>query len=225
MNAMASQITDVSIVCSSVCSGADQRKHQSSSSLAFVRGIHRWPVDSAQTGLVTRKMFSFGNVIMLQYFLALNNHSFIHTPVQIWHLCLQMFKQLTVLGHHELETPSLLVHFRYSNFTSALRRLKSLTTPLFVFQLIKANIKKLSQLCFIVHLWGETTGGRRFPSQWPNSGEDISMARRHQIKRHHLTSWLDLVINECSTRVDIYSYLLLVGSFLQIIQLTLCNYF
>ena len=34
------------LVCSTVCSGADQRKHQSSASLAFVMGIHRWPVDS-----------------------------------------------------------------------------------------------------------------------------------------------------------------------------------
>ena len=44
MSAMASKITDVSIVCSVVCWGADQRKHQSSASLAFVRGIHRWTV-------------------------------------------------------------------------------------------------------------------------------------------------------------------------------------
>ena len=44
MGAMASQITGVSI-CSSVGSGADQRKHQSSASLAFVRWIHRWPVN------------------------------------------------------------------------------------------------------------------------------------------------------------------------------------
>ena len=35
----------VSIICSTACSGADQRKHQSSASLAFVRGIHRWPVN------------------------------------------------------------------------------------------------------------------------------------------------------------------------------------
>ena len=42
MSALASQITDVSIVCSNVCSGADQWKHQSSASIAFVRGIHRW---------------------------------------------------------------------------------------------------------------------------------------------------------------------------------------
>ena len=40
---MASQVTGVSIVCLTICSGADQRKYQSSESLAFVRGIHRSP--------------------------------------------------------------------------------------------------------------------------------------------------------------------------------------
>ena len=39
MSAIASQITGVSNVCSNDCAGADQRKHQSSTSLAFVRGI------------------------------------------------------------------------------------------------------------------------------------------------------------------------------------------
>ena len=47
-----------------VFSGADQRKHQSSASLAFVRGIHRWPVNSPHKRPVTRKMFSFDDVIM-----------------------------------------------------------------------------------------------------------------------------------------------------------------
>ena len=42
MRMMASQITRVSIVCSAVYSGADQRKHQSSASLALLRGIHQW---------------------------------------------------------------------------------------------------------------------------------------------------------------------------------------
>ena len=41
IGAMASQIASLVIVYSSVYSGADQRKHQSSASLAFVRGIHR----------------------------------------------------------------------------------------------------------------------------------------------------------------------------------------
>ena len=42
MSAMASQITGVSIVYSTVDSDLDQRKHQSSASLVFVRGIPRW---------------------------------------------------------------------------------------------------------------------------------------------------------------------------------------
>ena len=54
----------VSIVCSTFCSDADQRKLQSSASLACVRGIHRWPVDSPHKGPVTRKMFPFDDVIM-----------------------------------------------------------------------------------------------------------------------------------------------------------------
>ena len=41
MSAMASQITGISIVCLTICSGAYQRKHQSSTSMAFVRGIRR----------------------------------------------------------------------------------------------------------------------------------------------------------------------------------------
>ena len=66
MSTMASQITSLTIVYSNVYSGADQRKRQSSSSLAFVRGIHRWPVNSPHTGPVTRKMFPFDDVIMVR---------------------------------------------------------------------------------------------------------------------------------------------------------------
>ena len=64
MRAMASQITSLTIVYSTVYSGTDERKHQSSASLAFVRGIDRWPVNSPHKGPVTRKMFPFDDVIM-----------------------------------------------------------------------------------------------------------------------------------------------------------------
>ena len=50
MSAMVYLIIGISIVNSAVCSGADQRKHQSSELLAFVRGIHRWPVNSRTKG-------------------------------------------------------------------------------------------------------------------------------------------------------------------------------
>ena len=64
MSAMATQITSLTIVYSTVYTGADQRKHQSSASLAFVRGIHRGPVNSPHKWPVTRKMFPFDDVIM-----------------------------------------------------------------------------------------------------------------------------------------------------------------
>ena len=55
---MASQIIAVLMVYSTVCSGTDQRKHQSSTSLAFVRGIHQWPVNFWHKGPVMWKMFA-----------------------------------------------------------------------------------------------------------------------------------------------------------------------
>ena len=64
VSSLASQITSLTIVYSTVYSRADQRKHQSSASLAFVWGINRWPVNSPHKGPVTRKMFPFDDVIM-----------------------------------------------------------------------------------------------------------------------------------------------------------------
>ena len=65
MGAIASHITILAIVYSAVWLGTDQRKHQSSVSLAFLRGIHRRPVNSPHKGPVTRKMLPFDDVIML----------------------------------------------------------------------------------------------------------------------------------------------------------------
>ena len=64
MSSMAFQITSLTIVCSIVYSRADQRKHKSSASLAFVWEIHRWPVNSPHKGPVTRIFFSFDDVII-----------------------------------------------------------------------------------------------------------------------------------------------------------------
>ena len=64
MAAIASQITSPMIVYSTVYSDADHRKYQSSASLAFVRGIHRRPVNSPQKCPVTRKMFPFHDLII-----------------------------------------------------------------------------------------------------------------------------------------------------------------
>ena len=67
MGVVASQITSLTIVFSTVYLDTDQRKHQSSASLAFVRGIHRRPVNSPAKWPVTRKMFPFDDVIMYSH--------------------------------------------------------------------------------------------------------------------------------------------------------------
>ena len=80
MSTMASDITSLSIVCSSVSSGAHQRKHQSSAPLVFMRGIHRWPVNSPYKGPVTRKMFPFDDVIMIPCYITPCTRQF----VRLW---------------------------------------------------------------------------------------------------------------------------------------------
>ena len=72
MGEMASQITSLTIVYSTVYLNADQRKHQSFASLAFVWGIQRWPVNSSHKGPVTQKMFPFDDVIMFSYCMECN---------------------------------------------------------------------------------------------------------------------------------------------------------
>ena len=85
---MASQITSLTIVYSTVYSGADQSKHQISASLAFVRGIQRWPVNSPRKGPLTQKMFPFHDVIMKEdmlrgYSNTTNGHraTYPYTPI------------------------------------------------------------------------------------------------------------------------------------------------
>ena len=104
MSATASQITNLTIVYSIVHSDTDQRKHQSSASLAFVRGIHRGPVNSPHKWPVTRKMFSFDDVIMaIQIWwtsrivviklLAIRSHqTFVHATTGHWSCHVQNFE-------------------------------------------------------------------------------------------------------------------------------------
>ena len=89
MGPMASQITGLTIVYSTVYSGADQRKHQSSASLAFVWGIHQWLVNSPHKWPVTRNMFPFDDVIIWRLLLrrpcvSSLNWSVHHRRLRLW---------------------------------------------------------------------------------------------------------------------------------------------
>ena len=86
MGALASQIINITIVYSTVYSDADQIKHQSPASMAFVQGIHRGPVNSPHKWPVTRKMFPFHDVIMYLVMSIHDVHFQIVWPFQLHEL-------------------------------------------------------------------------------------------------------------------------------------------
>ena len=87
MGKMASQITSLTIVYSTVYSDADQRKHQSSALLAICAGnspvtgefpAQMSPVNSPHKWPVTRKMFPFDDVIMVSLFSDIASRILVH---------------------------------------------------------------------------------------------------------------------------------------------------
>ena len=87
MGPIATQITSLTVVYSTVYSDADQGKHQSSASLAFVWGIHRGPVNSPHKWPVTRKMFPFDDVIMNIHWKEYHlRNRLAPTRMSTWHL-------------------------------------------------------------------------------------------------------------------------------------------
>ena len=85
MGTIASQMTSLTIVYSTVYSGANQRKHQRSASLAFVRGIHRWLVNIrnlinvAFQGRTTKYMNQ--DIRQVKVYNRKSSHSFIHAVI------------------------------------------------------------------------------------------------------------------------------------------------
>ena len=83
--------------------GLFRRRYQSSASLAFVRGIHRWTVNSPHRGSVTRKIFPFDDVIMSKRPCAANRKSGFTQPLSfIAQLCrcgfwIQHWSSMTIL--------------------------------------------------------------------------------------------------------------------------------
>ena len=108
MGAIASQITSLTIVFSTVYSDADQRKHQSSASLAFVRGIHRGPVNILHKWPVTREMFPFDDVIM-------HNIFSVHILLTKWYKKQPPNAKFPLANtvHNRLECPEILLLWRF----------------------------------------------------------------------------------------------------------------
>ena len=84
------------VVCSTIYSGADQRKHQSSASLAFVCGIHRWPLTGEFHALspVIRKMFLFDVIMCQQKHVAIQLLIFFYWNIETSHSVFAGFQVL-----------------------------------------------------------------------------------------------------------------------------------
>ena len=114
---MASQITSITIVWSTVYSVANQRKHQCSASLAFVQGIHRWTVNSPHKGPVTWIIFPFDDVIMhwqllisLTYFHSFT-HPFIYTHNPSLNISVSLSQLSWLLCHSQSRKEQLIWFF------------------------------------------------------------------------------------------------------------------
>ena len=91
MGAIASQITSLTIVFSTVYLDTDQRNYQSSASLAFAWGIHRRSVNSPHKWPVTRKMFPFDDVITGMHVLSYHAYEKKYPNTHVWYTILQLY--------------------------------------------------------------------------------------------------------------------------------------
>ena len=130
---IASQITSFTIVYSTVYSDADQRKYQSSASLASVWGFHRGPVNSPHKWPVTRKMFPFDDVIM-------SNISML-CAFLVFTKCFLFLSQYCILSEIKLTTttPEWIKHDSDSNFPK-----------LYIIDMVALTFVSLSNSCGIL---------------------------------------------------------------------------
>ena len=163
MNAMASQITGRLDFCSTVCSGADQRKHQSS--LAFVRGIHRWPVDSPHKGPVTRQIYPFDDFIMSHIFLGWPGSTYLDNT------------HFKIKYHYPSCTgPSISLRCRHDGRDSVSNHQPH---HCLLNRLFRRRSKKTSKLRVTGLCAGNSPGTDEFPAQMASNAENFSIWWRH----------------------------------------------
>ena len=192
MGAIASQITSLTIVYSTVYSDADQRKHQSSASLAFVRGIHRRPVNSPHKWPVTRKMFPFDDVIMYPDTLSHRQASATHLKlgcIYILSTDVRSSNELQWLGvtkgPHDDEAGGVSNHQPHDCLRNRLFSHRSKKTSKF----------RITGLCA-----GNSPVTVEFPAQRTSNAENVSIWRRHHGLLVLVNSYHGFSISEAPTK-------------------------
>ena len=125
MSVMVSRINSLRIVYSTLYSGTDQRKHQNSAPLAFVRGIHRWSVNSPHNGPVTWKMFPFDDIIMCYH--DNSSHGIYYVRYARWPLS-YVTKDFDYLWYFSLENDAMICHANDVPFFRTIYHLYLITT-------------------------------------------------------------------------------------------------
>ena len=113
MGTMAYHITSLTIAYSTVYSGADQIKHQSSTSLAFVWGIHRGPMNSPHKWPVARKVFPFDDVIVIIFLVVV---------MFLYHCCPFFQGYWLALTHLSLDRMAAIYQTTFKNSFSWMKR-------------------------------------------------------------------------------------------------------
>ena len=128
MGTIASQTTSLMIVYSTIYSDADQRKYQSSASLAFARGIHWALVNSPYKWPVRRKMFPFDDVIM-------------NRLAQDWGNFNCQCIGVTIVSHHAIDLCNLVFNFPTNNIQNWLTScIQHLCSPLPALQYLPISL-------------------------------------------------------------------------------------
>ena len=199
MGAIASQITSLTIVYSTVYSDADQRKHQSSATLAFVQGIHRGPVNSPHKGPVTWKMFPFDDVIIMTSNLVAPISRREHLP-WAWMVCLP---QIDPRPSDQWASPSV----GWGTCPSATSSGKPLQWRhhghdgvsnhqphnCLLNRLFRPRSKKTSKLRVTGICVGNSPVTGEFPAQMASNAENVSIWWRHHAGRFLLTGLATVV--------------------------------
>ena len=199
MSTMASQITSLTIAYSSVDSSANQREHQSSASLAFVRGIHRPLVISPHKGPETQKMFPFDDVIMCRMCVKstdakIQSISKYISTIHIINICIQTNNQfmhtrttnsLPWIRLSEIELCILcaviccqiqIPKWHYNDAIWASSRPKSRATRLLIQQFVQFNNNENTKTPHYMPYPGD----RWFTLKDVSNAESVSMSWRHQ---------------------------------------------
>ena len=174
MSEIASQITSLTIVYSTVLSGADQSKHQSSASLAFVWEIHRWPVNFPHKWPVTRKRFPFDDVIMNQI---------TERPPHLWmKSCVQQHPRpewslrLDCFGKKYICYENQTLRWRHNDHAGVSNHQPH---GCLLNRLFRRNSKKTSKLRVTGLCAGNSPGTGEFPAQMASYEENVSIWWRH----------------------------------------------